>query len=127
MSRTWLGIAGALGAIGVLLGAFGGHLLRPVLPLQQMTLFETAVRYHMFHALALFGTALAMQVFPEHAVGLRRVAIAFAAGIVVFSGSLYGLVTTDQRWLSAATPLGGLAFIGAWAGLAVVFLRRARA
>jgi uncharacterized membrane protein YgdD (TMEM256/DUF423 family) len=122
-----LGIAGALGAIGVLLGAFGGHLLRPVLPLQQMTLFETAVRYHMFHALALFGTALAMQVFPEDAVGLRRVAIAFAAGIVVFSGSLYVLVTTDQRWLSAVTPLGGLAFIGAWAGLAVVFLRRARA
>lgn len=124
MSRTWLGVAGILGALGVGLGAFGAHGLRAILPLQEMTIFETAVRYHLFHTLALLGTALAMQAFPGHRVGLRRVAMAFTFGIIVFSGSLYVLVMTDQRWLGAVTPVGGLALIGGWVGLAVVFLRR---
>ncbi len=124
MSRSWLGIAGALGALGVLLGAFGGHLLRPMLPLQAMTIFETAVRYQLVHVLALFGTAVAGKVYPEHGVALSRIAAGFTAGIFLFSGSLYLMVTTDQPWLGALTPVGGVALVGAWAGLAWVFLRR---
>lgn len=124
MSRTWLGISGVLGALGMSLGAFGGHLLRPVLPLTQMTIFETAVRYHMFHALAVLGTALAMHGYPHHATGLHRVAGLFTVGVILFSGSLYLVATTDLRWLGALTPVGGLALMGGWVGLAAVFLRK---
>jgi uncharacterized membrane protein YgdD (TMEM256/DUF423 family) len=119
-----LGIAGVLGALGIGLGAFGGHLLRPVLPLTQMTVFETAVRYHLFHTLALLGTALAMHGYPGDAPALRRVAWLFTAGVTLFSGSLYLVATTDLRWLSALTPLGGVALAAGWLGVAVVFLRR---
>jgi uncharacterized membrane protein YgdD (TMEM256/DUF423 family) len=117
-------VAGALGAVGVLLGAFGGHLLRPVLPLQAMTIFDTAVRYHLLHTLALFGTAVAAKVYPAHAVALGRVAAGFALGIVLFSGSLYLMVTTDRLWLGAVAPVGGVVLVLSWAGLALVFLRR---
>lgn len=126
MSRTWLGVCGILGALGVGLGAFGAHGLQSILPPQQMAIFETSVRYHLFHVLALLGTALAMGNFPQYSIGLRRVAIAFTVGIVVFSGSLYLLVFTGQRWLGAVTPIGGVAFIAGWLGLAIVFLRPRR-
>src|SRR5262249_45596929 len=124
MSRTWFGIAGILGALGVAFGAFGAHALQSTLNPGLLAIFETAVRYHLIHTLALAGTAIAMQVFPGHGVGLRRVAWAFTVGVVLFSGSLYVLALTNQRWLGAVTPLGGLAFIAGWLGLAVVFLRR---
>ncbi|HEX9841098.1 MAG TPA: DUF423 domain-containing protein, partial [bacterium] len=63
-SAAWLGAAGLLGAVGVALGAFGAHALRPLLPLQVMTIYETAVRYHLFHALALLGCGILLAQFP---------------------------------------------------------------
>lgn len=124
-SRPWLIAAGAFGALGVAMGAFGAHLLRPVLPLQVMAIYETAVRYHLYHALALLGCAVLLALFPERRRLLRWAAWGFAAGIVLFSGSLYALTITDQRWLGLVTPLGGLAWLAAWVLVAVAFWRPA--
>ena len=113
-SSIWLVWAGILGAVGVTMGAFGAHLLKPILPLQVMTIFETAVRYHLFHTLALLACALAMEIFPGRATWLRRSAKLFVAGIFLFSGSLYGLALLDWPPLGLLTPLGGLVWIAAW-------------
>jgi len=123
-SRIWLIWAGIFGGLGVLMGAFGAHLLRPLLPLQLMTIFETAVRYQLVHALALLACAVLMTLHPRRAPRLRWAAWGFAAGIVLFSGSLYALIMTDQRWLGLVTPLGGVAWIAAWCLLAAAFWRR---
>ena len=121
MARIWVMWAGWSGALGVALGAFGGHILRPILPLQVMTIFETAVRYHLIHTLALFGTALLMVLSPPLAERLQRVAQLFLAGLALFSGSLYMLAFTGFEWLGFATPIGGLCWIAAWIGLAWVY------
>jgi uncharacterized membrane protein YgdD (TMEM256/DUF423 family) len=123
VSRTWISAAALLGALAVALGAFGAHALRPVLPLQAMTIFETAVRYHFLHALALLGVGLAMAVAPDQRPALRRVGQLFLLGIVLFSGSLYGLSMTDQRWLAYLTPAGGAAWVAGWLYLAWVYWR----
>ncbi len=121
--RTGLALAGISGAIGVAMGAFGAHALKPVLPLQVMTIFETAVRYHLLHTLALLGTAVLVAVFPGRAGPLRWSGALFVAGIVLFSGSLYGLALSGLRVLGAVTPVGGVAWVAAWGLLAWAFLR----
>ena len=123
MSRNWLIVSGVSGALAIALGAFGAHALRAWLPLQQMTIFETAVRYQLVHTLALLATALAMGQFPERARALVQVAWLFLLGIVLFSGSLYGLSVAGLDWLGFVTPFGGLAWIAAWLGLAWSFRR----
>ncbi|MCZ6748977.1 MAG: DUF423 domain-containing protein [SAR324 cluster bacterium] len=123
MSRIWLIWAGALGALGIALGAFGVHALRPVLPLQTMTVFETAVRYHLFHTLALLGVAILMGQYPDRAPALRWVALLLLAGLVLFSGSLYALATTGVGFFGWITPFGGACWIAAWLGLAWSFRR----
>lgn len=126
VSRNWLICAGVSGALGVALGAFGAHVLKPVLPLQVMAIFETAVRYHLFHTLALLGTAVLLERHPRQARALRWTAGLFLAGIVLFSGSLYGVSFSDLRLFRWLTPLGGLAWVAAWALLAVTFWRQGR-
>ena len=85
------------------------------------TVFETGARYHMYHALALFVAAWAFTRWPGGPV--IAAGWLFVAGTVLFSGSLYLLALTGQRWLGAITPLGGLAFIAGWAALAWAALR----
>lgn len=125
MSRLFL-TAGALCAgIAVVLGAFGAHALEGRVPAERLDVFETGVRYQMYHALALLivGWAAARRAGAE---GLLPWAGAcFLVGIIVFSGSLYLLVITDTPWLGAVTPVGGLAFIAGWALLVWMFLFRA--
>lgn len=105
--------AGALfAALGVLAGAFGAHLLEDVLTAERLDTFEVAVRYQMYHALALVGLGL----FSERMVS-RKSGYLFIAGILIFSGSLYVLILTDTPWLGAITPIGGVAFIAGWAVL----------
>ena len=111
------GILGsAFGFLGVALGAFGAHGLRGRLTPGDLSIFETGVRYQMYHALALLLLALLLSRNTSGAAYLSG--WAFSAGIVVFSGSLYLMVLTGQRWLGAVTPLGGLAFLVGWAALA---------
>lgn len=104
----------ALVAVG--LGAFGAHGLRPTLSAADMATFETAARYQMYHALGLIAVAWVYTRWPGTLVVVAG--WLFVAGIVVFSGSLYTLVLTGQRWVGAVTPLGGLCFLAGWALIA---------
>jgi uncharacterized membrane protein YgdD (TMEM256/DUF423 family) len=109
----WLLGASVLGAVGVVLGAFGAHGLQDRLTPEQLSSWETAVTYHLFHAVLL--AALAFNP-GERSLGLTGVL--FSAGILLFSGSIYMLVLGGPRWLGPITPLGGLALIGGWLSLA---------
>lgn len=109
MNRNWLGIAAINGALAVMAGAFAAHGLKARLSPDSLAVFETGARYQMYHALAMAMTAL---------VAARSAAIAFLAGIVLFSGSLYLLALTGTPILGAITPLGGLCFIAGWVLLA---------
>jgi uncharacterized membrane protein YgdD (TMEM256/DUF423 family) len=118
MDRMFLLIGAVAGFLGVGLGAFGAHGLRARVSPEMLAVFETGVRYQMYHALAL---GLMAAVVPR--LASRRLVMAagwcFAAGIVLFSGSLYLLATTGLTLLGAITPLGGAAFLAGWACLAV--------
>ena len=119
-----LAIAAASGFLAVALGAFGAHGLRQVLDAHQQDLYETAVRYHAWHSLALLAAGLSAQFFAD-----RRLELAgwlFVAGILLFCGSLYGLALGAPRWLGPVTPVGGVAFLAGWAVLAVGFWRTGR-
>ena len=120
MARTFLLIGSLAGALGVALGAFGAHGLRGRLSPDMLAVFETGVRYHMYHALALLVVSALMPRLDGwliHAAGWS-----FTIGIVLFSGSLYLLALTGVRTLGAITPLGGVAFILGWAFLAIAAL-----
>jgi uncharacterized membrane protein YgdD (TMEM256/DUF423 family) len=104
-----------LAGLGVVLGAFGAHALRGRVDDAMLAVWETGVQYHLVHALALLIVAVAR---PQGRLGAAAGPL-FAAGIVLFSGSLYALVLTGTRLWGAVTPLGGLAFILGWLVLAV--------
>ena len=85
--------------------------------------FQTAVQYQMIHALALLIVAI-MMLQSGRNLTLDIAAGAFVVGILLFSGSLYGLVLTDMRWLGPVTPLGGLCFIAGWSALVAAGLQQ---
>jgi uncharacterized membrane protein YgdD (TMEM256/DUF423 family) len=105
-----------MGFLGVAFGAFGAHALEATLKANEREgTFETATQYHMIHTLALLAVAWAATRWPDNLVSWAG--YLFVIGIVLFSGSLYALSITNQRWLGAITPLGGLAFLAGWACL----------
>lgn len=104
----------AVGTSAVLLGAFGSHGLRGVLDNHGASLWETAVGYHFWHALAFAITAVAAPVSRARKVGM----VAFLAGIVLFCGSLYLLALGAPDWFGVITPIGGIGFIVGWLALA---------
>ncbi|HVP31916.1 MAG TPA: DUF423 domain-containing protein [Myxococcota bacterium] len=111
----WIPIAASLGALGVILGAFGAHALRARIDPAQLATWQTAVQYHLLHAVALLAVAL----WSEASGRDTRLCLAlFGVGIVLFSGSLYLLVLGGPRWLGPVTPLGGLCLICGWLALA---------
>ena len=116
MGRTFLLIGSLAGALGVAFGAFGAHGLRGRLSPEMLAVFETAVRYQMYHALALLGVAYAVGRWPQGSAAAAG--WCFVTGIALFSGSLYVLSLTGIRWLGAITPFGGLAFLIGWVWLA---------
>jgi uncharacterized membrane protein YgdD (TMEM256/DUF423 family) len=117
MDRTFLLLGAILGFLGVGLGAFGAHGLRGRLSPDMLAVFETGVRYHMYHALALILTSLVM----ARAGGwlVNAAGWCFVGGILLFSGSLYALAISGVTILGAITPIGGLAFLAGWACLAI--------
>jgi uncharacterized membrane protein YgdD (TMEM256/DUF423 family) len=120
MDRTFL-LAGAVeGFIAVALGAFGAHGLRGRLSPDMLAVFETGVRYHMYHALALLLTGAVAGRLDGRAI--VAAGWLFVAGIVLFSGSLYVLAATGVTALGAITPIGGVAFLAGWVCLAVASL-----
>jgi uncharacterized membrane protein YgdD (TMEM256/DUF423 family) len=120
MNKTFLLIGALAGLMGVGLGAFGAHGLRGRLSPEMLAVFETAVRYQMYHALALVLTAVILGRMDGWLV--RTAGWAFTAGIVLFSGSLYVLALTGITAFGAITPIGGLAFLLGWGCLVVAGL-----
>jgi uncharacterized membrane protein YgdD (TMEM256/DUF423 family) len=104
--------AALAGFAGVGLGAFAAHGLRARLDPAMLAVFETAVRYQMYHAFALVAAAWAWARWRRSEFTLAG--ILFIAGIVLFSGSLYWLALSGPRWLGPVTPLGGLALLAGW-------------
>jgi uncharacterized membrane protein YgdD (TMEM256/DUF423 family) len=99
-------------ALATVCGAFGAHALKGQLSPERLQLWETAVRYQFLQSLGLLGVGLAMRTSDG---GLLRLAAALLlAGVVLFSGSLYGLALGGPRLFGVLTPLGGLAWIAAW-------------
>jgi uncharacterized membrane protein YgdD (TMEM256/DUF423 family) len=117
--------AAVAGFAGVGLGAFAAHGLKARLAPELLAAFETAVRYQMYHAFALVAAAWGWTRW-------RRGEFAWAGGLfvlgmVLFSGSLYGLALSGPRWLGPVTPAGGLAFLAGWLMLGIGALRAPRA
>jgi uncharacterized membrane protein YgdD (TMEM256/DUF423 family) len=118
---------GALSAaMAVAAGAFGAHALRARLDARMLEVFETAARYQMYHALALFAAAWLMAQGERAAALAVPGAWALVAGTVLFSGSLYAMALTGARGLGAITPLGGVCFIVGWMLLAGASARLGR-
>lgn len=122
MARTFILIGSLLGGLAVALGAFGAHTLEARLSPDDLSTFQTAVRYQMYHALALLAVAFALDRWPDAGV-LNLAGWLFVAGVVLFSGSLYLLSLAGIRWMGAVAPLGGAAFIAGWLCLALAAWR----
>ena len=112
-----------LSGLAVGIGAFAAHGLKDSLEASGYThAFETGVKYHFYHALGLLATGILGHLFPEKKE-IKAASLAMTLGIAIFSGSLYALSLTGQRWLGAITPIGGVGFIFAWAILAKAFFK----
>jgi uncharacterized membrane protein YgdD (TMEM256/DUF423 family) len=120
-SRT-LALAGALLALATVFGAFAAHALKAQLSADRLSVYETGVRYHFFHALGLLGIGLTMRFIDVPAI--RWAAVLVLVGIVLFSGSLYALTFGAPRPLGIVTPVGGLALIAGWICFALGVWRR---
>jgi uncharacterized membrane protein YgdD (TMEM256/DUF423 family) len=122
---TWIPIGALSAFLAVALGAFGAHFLRTQIPPDRLDVFQTGAHYHLIHSLALvFVGLLATQ--DANSRAYNQTGMLFAAGILLFSGSLYLLALTGIRGFGAITPLGGICFLTAWALLAATSARRAR-
>ena len=109
--KTATRIAAVTGFLAVMLGAFGAHGLKDVLARNgTAVIWEKAVFYHFIHAVMLFVIAGRKPFFAG-------AWWSFLVGIVIFSGSLYLLAVTNEKWLGAITPIGGLSFLTGWAWL----------
>jgi uncharacterized membrane protein YgdD (TMEM256/DUF423 family) len=96
----------------VALGAFAAHGLKVRLTTDMLAVFETGVRYQMYHAFALFAAAWAWSRWQQRAFVIAG--WLFVAGMILFCGSLYLLSLLDSKWLGTVTPLGGVAFLAGW-------------
>ena len=122
LSKYYISIAAFLGALTVALGAFGAHALKAVLSPAALITYETAVRYQMYHVVALLLTGILMNkaASPKGQKLLSRAGLFFLDGIVLFSGSLYFIVAKPflgiegLPWIGILTPMGGLLWMIAW-------------
>jgi len=122
-ARRTLTLAALAGALAVMTGAFGAHALKAKLTPDLLAVWQTAVQYHFWHALALGLIGVLMLHRPDSRA-LRVAGWLMVTGLLLFSGSLYALALTGLRGFGAVTPLGGLAFIGGWLALAWAAWRR---
>jgi len=114
-ARSCLLAGGLLGLTGVALGALGTHALAATLTERGMShAWDTGSRYQLYHAVALLGLGAWAQANGTGARAIGWAARLWTIGVILFSGSLYGLALTNQRWLGPVTPLGGLALISGW-------------
>jgi len=119
MDRVFFLIGSILGGIAVGTGAFGAHGLKAFVSAEALDTWDVAVRYQMYHALALFAAAWAISRWPTQKKILCTGGWFFLAGVILFSGSLYALVLSGVRQLGAITPLGGGVLVVGWGCLAL--------
>jgi uncharacterized membrane protein YgdD (TMEM256/DUF423 family) len=113
MKKSFVFSACILGALAVILGAFGAHALKEKLTAAQLQIFETGVRYHFYHVFALLVTAILYKEYPVKL--LLWAGNLFICGIILFSGSLYFLIIAEgMKKLGIITPIGGACFIAGW-------------
>jgi len=128
MNKTFLMTACVLGAISVMLGAFGAHALKNRMPTDALEIFETAVKYQFYHVFALLAAGILTQNFPGSFITWSG--RLFITGIILFCGSLYLLSyfrssgNQQMNWLGAITPFGGLGFIAGWLCLVLALLKK---
>ena len=122
LGRVWIAVGAFLGLLAVLAGALGAHALRGTLEPDDLRTFETAVRFQMYHALALLASGLMALRWNSTWVSLAG--WLFVVGVVLFSGSLYALAATGIGAFGAIAPLGGVSLMAGWAVLVVGALRR---
>jgi uncharacterized membrane protein YgdD (TMEM256/DUF423 family) len=111
-SRKWIGIGAVLSFLSVALGAFGAHALKEVLSERSAATYQTAVHYQLYHALALIVFGIWAAQFPDSYRPWP--AWSFVLGVILFSGSLYGLAFTGIREFGYLTPFGGVSFLVGW-------------
>ena len=115
--RIWITFGAISAFLAVALGAFGAHFLRTRIPPDRLDIFHTGAHYHLIHSLALVFVGL-LAAHDADSQAYRRTGMFFAAGILLFSGSLYLLALSGIRGFGAITPLGGVCLLAAWALLA---------
>ncbi|GAB6082887.1 hypothetical protein JCM30471_18010 [Desulfuromonas carbonis] len=118
---VFIALGSLIALLGVALGAFGAHILKTRIGPELFTVYQTAVLYHLVHALGLILIGLLCQAYPGNRL-LHRAGWTLLAGTALFSGSLYLLAVTGVRWLGAITPLGGVAFLAGWGLVAAAVL-----
>lgn len=118
---VWIAVGAVFGGVGVALGAFGAHALKGRLTPHMLSVFEIGIKYQMYHALAL--VLLGLLAIKVDNWMLKASGVSFAVGILLFSGSLYGLALSDNRSLGVVTPFGGVCFLIGWIMLGISVLR----
>lgn len=121
-SKLFLAAGGLAMLAAVALGAFGAHALKSRLSGEMLAVWKTGVEYHVYHALGLLAVGWLAAQIPDSTL-VRWSGWLMLAGILLFSGSLYALALSGERWLGAITPIGGAAFLGAWALFVIALLR----
>lgn len=122
MQKKWIIVGAITAMLGVMVGAFGAHALRPILEANgRLETFETAVKYHFYHALGLLIIGILGNMIQDK--WLEYAGIAMFGGMIIFSGSLYLLCLTNITILGAITPIGGVGMIVGWALVAVAAAR----
>jgi uncharacterized membrane protein YgdD (TMEM256/DUF423 family) len=117
-------LGSAFGGLGVALGAFGAHLLKPMLLASgKLETFELAVRYQFYHALALLLIGTIMSQFSDES-NLQRASLFMTLGIILFSGSLYSLSFNAVKAVAFITPFGGVFFLLGWLMLLLTFIKK---
>jgi len=122
-AKLFLAAGGLAALAAVALGAFGAHALKARVSAEMLAVWHTGVEYHAYHALGLLAVGLVAAQLPESML-LKWSGWLMLAGIVLFSGSLYALALSGERWPGAITPIGGTAFLAAW-GLFVIAVLKA--
>lgn len=126
VERRLVALSGVYGFLAVALGAFGAHGLRTLVAgaadaAARLDWWETAARYHLVHALGIGGSAWLASRGSGRAA--RLAGVAFALGVLVFSGTLYAMALGAPRWLGAVTPIGGVGLLVGWACVVWAALR----
>lgn len=123
MSRLAILLGAGNAILAILLGAFAAHAVRDSLSIKMLSVFHTAVDYHLYHALGLIIVGLLISQRPNNLL-LNASVVTMLMGLVIFCGSLYALSLSGLTWIGMMTPFGGIAFMVSWILVLFAFIKR---